>query len=90
MSRFEQSFPSLKPRLTREQRRSLELLASDPHGATGDRLVIAHGFETKMLAHLDHEGLATAMVGEPVKAGGKTVEVVRITITEAGWRAIEG
>jgi hypothetical protein len=39
--------------------RSLELLASDPHGATGDRLVIAHGFETKMLAGLDHEGLAT-------------------------------
>ena len=66
------------------------LLARDPHGATGDRLVIAHGFETKMLAGLDHEGFAIAMVGEPVKAGGKTVEVVRITITEAGRRAIEG
>jgi hypothetical protein len=79
-----------KPRLTREQRRSLELLARDPHGATGDRLVIAHGFETKMLAGLDYEGLAIAMVGEPVKAGGRTVEVVRITITEAGRRALEG
>jgi hypothetical protein len=30
------------------------------------------------------------MVGEPVKTGGKTVEVVRITITDAGRRAIEG
>ena len=66
------------------------LLARDPHGATGDRLVIAHGFETKMLAGLDHEGLAIAIVGEPVKAGGKTVEVVRIAITDAGRRAIEG
>jgi len=74
----------------REQRRLLELLASDPRGATGDRLVIAHGFETKMLAGLVHEGLAAAMVGEPVEASGKTVEVVRITITEAGRRAIEG
>jgi hypothetical protein len=52
--------------------------------------VIAHGFETKMLASLDHEGLAIAIVGEPVKAGGKTVEVVRIAITDAGRRAIEG
>ena len=57
------------------------MLARDPLGATGDRLVIAHGFETKMLAGLVHEGLAAAMVGEPVEASGKTVEVVRITIT---------
>jgi hypothetical protein len=82
--------PPPQHRLTREQRRSLELLVSDPRGATGDRLVIAHGFETKMLAGLVHAGLAAAVVGEPVKAGGKTVEVVRITITEAGRKAIEG
>jgi hypothetical protein len=52
--------------------------------------VIVHGFETKMLAGLDHEGLAMAIVGERVETDGKTVEVVRITITEAGRRAIEG
>ncbi len=40
-----------------------------------------------MLAGLDHEGLA---VGEGVKTAGKTVEVVRITITDAGRSAIEG
>jgi hypothetical protein len=79
-----------KPRLTREQRRSLELLASDPRGATGDRLVIAHGFETKMLAGLDHEGLAIAIIGEGMETGGKTVEVVRISITESGRRALAG
>jgi hypothetical protein len=33
--------------------------------------------------------LATAMVGEPMKAGGKMVEVVRITIAAAGRRALE-
>jgi hypothetical protein len=90
MPRSEKTFPPPKRRLTREERRSLELLASDPHGATGDRLVIAHGLETKMLAGLVHEGLAMAIVGESMEAGDKTVEVVRITITDAGRRAIEG
>jgi hypothetical protein len=90
MSRSEQTFPPPKPRLTREQRKSLELLASDPHGATGGQLVITHGFETKMPAALDYEGLAIAIVGKPAKAGGKAVEVVRITIREAGMRAIDG
>jgi hypothetical protein len=31
-----------------------------------------------MLAGLVHERLATAMVGEPLSADGKTVEVIRI------------
>ncbi len=77
-------------RLSTQQRRSLELLAGDPHGATGGRLVIAHGFETEMLAGLVHEGLATAIVGESDNAHGKTIEVVRIMITDAGRRALEG
>ena len=81
--------PPPKPLLTREQRRLLELLAGNPQGATGDRLVIAHGFETKMLAGLDHEGFAIALIGEGVETGGTRVEVVRITITEVGRRAIE-
>jgi hypothetical protein len=72
-------------RITPEQRRALELIARDPN----DLLVIAHGFEMKMLAGLVHEGLATAIVGESVKAGGKAVEVVRFWIAEAGRRAIE-
>ncbi len=42
-----------------------------------------------MLAHLDRDGLATAMIGERVKDGGKTVEVVRVRITDAGRKAIE-
>jgi hypothetical protein len=50
--------------------------------------VIAHGFEMKLLAGLVHEGLATAMVGESVKTGGKAVEVVHFWITGAGRDAL--
>ena len=76
-------------RLTTEQREALELLASDPQGATEQLLVVAHGFESDMIAWLVRSGLATA-TRESMKAGGKTVEVVRIRITTAGRRAIEG
>jgi hypothetical protein len=44
-------------------------------------------FETKMLAGLVDQRLATALVGEGVQVGGRTVEVVRIMITDAGHRA---
>lgn len=80
--------PPPKRRLTRDQRRALELLACEQHGATDGLLVLAHGFQIKMLAGLVHDGLATAIVGEGVEADGKTVEVVRIAITDAGRRAI--
>ena len=77
-----------EPRLSAEQRRALALIARDPHGATGHLLVIAHGFDMKLLAGLVHEGLAAAIVGESVKAGGKAVEVVRFGITGAGRDAL--
>ena len=79
-----------KRRLTHGQRRALELLAAYPEGTTDDLLVITHGIETKMLAGLVHEGLATALVGEGIEANGKTAEVVRIWITDAGRGAIDG
>ena len=34
------------------RRRALELLASSPHGATTKLLVVAHGFESDMIADL--------------------------------------
>jgi hypothetical protein len=43
-----------------------------------------------MLAHLDREGLAAAMIAERVKDGGKTIEVIRFRITGAGRRALTG
>ena len=80
--------PPRKRRLTAEQRQALELLASDSHGATEELLVLAHGFDSDMIAGLVRAKLATAR-RDIVKAGGKTVEVVRITITDAGRRAID-
>ncbi len=64
------------------------MLATDLHGATEELLVLAHGFDGDMIAGLVRRGFATAQ-RESMKAGGKTVEVVRIGITAAGRRAIE-
>ena len=63
-------------------------LASRPSGITKKLLVLAHGFDTDMIAGLVRTGLATAE-REIVNARGKTIEVVRITITDAGRRALE-
>ena|SRR5215470_20205128 len=57
-----------KHRLTPEQREALELLASDPQGATEDLLVLAHGFDSNMIAGLVYSGLAMAQ-RENMKAG---------------------
>jgi hypothetical protein len=79
-------------RLRAEQRQVLELLASRPHGVTERLLVLAHGFDTDMIAGLVRTGLAKAdreIVKTLAKARVKTVEVVRVRITEAGRRAIE-
>jgi hypothetical protein len=71
------------------RRRALELLASSPHGGTKKVLEVAHGVDTDMIAGLVRAGLA-AEERDVMKAGGKTIEVVRIRITEAGRKAIEG
>jgi hypothetical protein len=82
--------PPAKRRLTQQQRRALELLAGDPHGSTDGLLVPAESSRYKVLAGLVHEGFASALVGEIVETDGQTIEAVRIMITEAGRRAIEG
>jgi hypothetical protein len=64
------------------------MLALDPHGATEELLVLAHGFDGDMIAGLVRSRLATAE-REVMKAGGKTIEVVRVRITAAGRKVIE-
>ena len=76
-----------KPRLTPEPRDALELLASDPQGATEELLVLAHGFDGDMIAGLVHSGLAMGR-RENMKAGDRAIEVVRIRITGAGRAAL--
>ena len=77
------------PRLTAERREALELLASDPHGATEELLVLAYGFDGDMVAGLVRRGLATPK-RESMKAGGKTIKVVCVRVTAAGRSAVEG
>jgi hypothetical protein len=80
-----------KRSLNPQPRRMLELLtllASSPRGATEALLVRAHGFTSDMTTDLLRAGLATAE-RETMKAGAKSVEVVRLQITAAGQRAIE-
>jgi len=78
-----------KPSLTADQCRAFEILASDRHGVTEDFLVLAHRFDRDMIAGLVHEGLVAAQ-RKTVKAGARTIEVVRVRITDAGRKAIEG
>jgi hypothetical protein len=81
------SSPSRKLRLSPEERQALELLASDPQGATEELLVLAHGFDSKMIAGLVHSGLAMAR-RENMKADSRAIEVVRIRVTGSGRRAL--
>ena len=78
----------MERRLTAEQREALELLASDPQGATEELLVLLLGFDSDMIAGLVNNGLAMAR-RENMKAGDRAIEVVRIMITGVGRRALE-
>ena len=74
------------PRLSAEQRRALDLLATGPRGYTKARLV-ADGFAIDMLADLVSEGLATAQ-RETLRVGGRAIRVERYRITDAGRDAL--
>jgi hypothetical protein len=52
----------------------------------GVAIMLAHGFTIEFLVELIRAGLATAKA-ERVVAGGRTVEVARVRITEAGRQA---
>jgi hypothetical protein len=69
-------------------RRALELLASSRDGCT-EAIMLAHGFTVAQMVELVTAGLATA-TAERVVAGGLTIGVARMRITEAGRRALAG
>jgi hypothetical protein len=79
-----------KCRLIPEWRQALQLLASSPRGATDDLLALAHGFDRAMIRGLVHEALATARHEIITAPGRTTIEVVRIKISDAGRRVLEG
>lgn len=74
--------------LSAEQRRALRLLAGTQRGLTKGVLK-ARGFASETLAGLVRDGLVIARP-ETIQAGGHPIDVVRIMITDAGWRALKG
>src|SRR5260221_259262 len=84
--------PPVKRRTARKRvpspnrRRALELLAASPDGAT-EAILVAHGFTINLLVELIRAGLATAKA-ERVVAGGRSMQVTRVRVTEAGRRAL--
>jgi hypothetical protein len=71
-----------------EQRHALAMLADAGRNGVTTAIMLANEFKIKMLAHLDREGLATAMIAERVKEGGERIEVIRLRITGPGQRAL--
>jgi hypothetical protein len=69
-----------------DRRRTLELLAGSPDGCT-EALMLAHGFTVELLVELCMAELAIA-TPERMVAGGRTVEVARMRITDGGRRAL--
>jgi hypothetical protein len=63
------------------------LLASSQSGIT-ETLLFAHGVTCHMLGRLLRSGLATIQ-REVIESGDQTIEIGRITITDAGRRALE-
>jgi hypothetical protein len=77
---------SRRPRTKLDRRRALELLASSPDGCT-EAILLAHGFTVDFIVELVRAGFATAG-SERVVAGGRTVEIARVRITDAGRRMV--
>jgi hypothetical protein len=82
---------AVRPRsreLSGEQRRALEILAGSPHGCTEETLR-AHGFTVRLLAGIVRAEFAVAKP-EIMKAGGRTLSMLRLTITDLGRQALAG
>lgn len=62
------------------------LATAGQNGAT-QTLLSAHGFKTSLIAGLVDRGLAIVMY-ERVRAGGKTIDVMKLRITEKGRNAL--
>jgi hypothetical protein len=69
-----------------DRRRALELLAACPDGCT-EAILLAYGFTLELLIELCIAELAI-VTPQRMVIGGRTVEVVRMKITEAGRRAL--
>ena len=69
-----------------DRRRALELLASCRDGVS-ETLMRAHGVTVAQMIELARAGLATA-TAERMVAGGRTMEIATVRITDAGRKAL--
>jgi hypothetical protein len=69
-----------------EEKRALQLLAGAAHGCS-QKTFQAQGFKVGLLSRLVRAGFAVAKP-EIVKVGGRTLRMRRLTITDAGRRAV--
>jgi hypothetical protein len=65
---------------------ALTLLAEHAHGCTG-AMMVTHGFSIELLNQLIRDGFATARTERAIR-GDKSIEIVRLKITDAGRRAL--
>jgi hypothetical protein len=75
--------------ISTEQRRALEMLADAASRSITIEMLIEDGVPAELVADLVGNGLAS-MQGDTVKVGGRAIEIIRVQITDAGQRAIEG
>ena len=80
--------PSRAQRERRDRRRALELLAGSAEGCT-EALMLAHGLRIALLVELINADLASATT-DRVIAGGRTLNVVRLKITDIGRQELAG
>jgi hypothetical protein len=78
--------PAGKSNPNTDRHRALALLAGSADGCTAS-IMLAHGFPGALLVELVRTGLATAL-RERMVASGRTMEVIRMRISEAGWQAL--
>ncbi len=70
-----------------EQRRALAMLATAGSRGETQPFLVAHGFGGAMITGLVNRGLSI-MTLEKIRAGGKTIEIVKVRITPAGSDAL--
>jgi len=73
-------------RMTRDQRRALQLLVNVPRGIA-KTLMHAYGFTHELITDLVLAGLVT-VVTDTAKIGEQTIEVELVMITDAGRRVL--
>ena len=74
-------------RLTQDERRLLELLATSDDGCTEAFLQGAYGFMLDLMIGVVRAGLMTATAERDI-AAGEPVHITRVRITDTGRRAL--